>query len=77
MPLGVMAPVSMLRYKALLAYAVPLLRVAVVGPSVISRAYGSVSSLLGLKRLPLASTSATKPVAEPLTQLALYGQFGP
>ncbi|MEO3780923.1 hypothetical protein ABGB16_29790 [Micromonospora sp. B11E3] len=47
------------------------------GSWLISRAYGSSSSLLGLKRLPAASTSATNPAAEPFVQAVLYGQFGP
>jgi hypothetical protein len=43
----------------------------------ISRAYGSRSSLFGLKRFPCASTSLMKPSVEPLVQLELYVQFGP
>ena len=47
---------------------VPSVQVAVLGSWLISRAYGSISSLFGLKRLPLASTSVMKPTPLPLVQ---------
>ena len=49
----------------------PSVQVAVFGSWLISRAYGSSSSLFGLKRLPLASMSVTKPVALPFVFNAL------
>src|ERR1700720_1335512 len=47
------------------------------GSWLISCAYGSMRSLLGLNRLPAAPMSATKPTAVPGSNAALYGQLGP
>ena len=71
MPLLAQAPLSLFRCRAPEAYRVPSVHVAVFGSWLISRAYGSSSSLFGLKRLPLASMSVTKPVALPFVQVLL------
>src|SRR3954470_13966424 len=77
MLLGATAPLSRLRYIGPVPKGVPSLLVGFWGSWLISSPYGSKSSLLGLNRLPLPSTSEMNPVAEPLVQLAEKGQFGP
>src|SRR3954454_17625858 len=48
-----------------------------IGSCDCSSAYGSSKSLLGLKRLPLSSTSHLKPTDEPGCQLGSKVKFGP
>src|SRR4051812_19286681 len=76
-PFGAFGPLSSVRLLAPDAnIAVSLLR-GLSGSWLSSSAYGSNSSLFGLKRLPEASTSAIHPADDPFVQAELYGQLGP
>src|SRR5271157_5303603 len=76
-PLGAFGPLSSKRWLAPEANTVGSVLLGLIGLWLSSSAYGSNSSLFGLKRLPAASTSATKPAADPFVQVESYGQFGP
>jgi hypothetical protein len=76
-PLGAAGPLSSRRYFAPEAKTVASPLSGLIGSWLSSSAYGSNKSLFGLKRLPAASTSLTKPAAEPLVQAGSNGQFGP
>src|SRR5260370_11873363 len=76
-PLDAFSPLSSARSLAPDIKTVPSLLLGLIGSWLSSSAYGSNSSLFGLKRLPAASTSVTKPADDPLVPLALYGQLAP
>src|SRR6266700_7287926 len=76
-PFDAWGPLSSARYLSPDANTVPSLLRGLLGSWLSSSAYGSKSSLLGLNRLPDASTSAMKPADDPAVQLETYGQLGP
>src|ERR1700746_1331221 len=76
-PLGAFSPLSNARLLAPDAKTVGSLLFGLIGSWLSSSAYGSNSSLFGLKRLPEASTSVMKPSDDPFGQFELYGQLGP